>query len=309
MAEGVEAEIQKVLEKVKVKDLEAPNKIIEFTTTDDLCESFLTLCESNILSAPVYDNEAKEYVGFLDLRDLVSYVIHGEKAKKTTHMCLKDIIINIPQVSNVQVTVSYLARRHRFSPVKTGATLYDVAQSLCGGSHRVPVVGSDGKVINIVSQSVVIRHIGKHLHELPTLASLTIKASDLGSTPVIKCVVDSPAVDAFDILDTTGRFGMPVTSQTGPIVTQTSAQDLKLWLKNPSSELLNQPIMRFLQQIRSQDIDIQVPVLSAQDKETLGYIIEKLHATRQHRIYIVDSTFHPTKVISLTDLLRFCTKA
>jgi hypothetical protein len=55
---------------------------------------------------------------------------------------------------------------------------------------------------------------------------------------------------------------MAVTGEQGRIVTQTSAGDLKLWLKHPQSELLSLPIMKFLQTIRMQDIDITVPVLS-----------------------------------------------
>jgi CBS-domain-containing membrane protein len=307
MAGGLKDEIQKVLSSAKVSDLTPPPSIIEFLTTDNLHESFSTLCGAKILSAPVYDQAKKEYIGFLDLRDLVSFVIHAEKAKKTKHVCLKDIIVNIPLVSNVEVTISYLARRHRFKPVDQNATLFDVAQSLCHGCHRVPVVGADGKVVNIVSQSVLIKHIKQHLEGLPTLGSLSVKDSNIGSAPVIKCNAQSSAVSAFDVLDTTGRFGMAVTGEGEAIVTQTSAHDLKLWLKNPSSDLLNQPIMKFLQVIRSQDIDIQVPVLSAQEKDTLSFIIQKLEATRQHRIYIVDGSYRPIKVISLSDLLKFCT--
>uniref|UniRef100_A0A7S4NRF7 CBS domain-containing protein n=1 Tax=Paramoeba aestuarina TaxID=180227 RepID=A0A7S4NRF7_9EUKA len=308
MSADLKTEIKKVLEKVKVSALSAPPKIIEFTTESDLFASFSTLCDSHILSAPVYDTQAKEYVGFLDLRDLVSYVIHAEKAKNTKHVCLKDIIVNIPQVSDVQVTISYLARRHRFKPVPQAASLYDVAVSLCGGgAHRVPVIGADGRVINIISQSVIIKHIKQHLGELPSLNAITVKDSGVGTSPVIKTSSHASAVSAFDLLDTTGRFGMAVTGEGDAIVTQTCAHDLKLWLKNPSSDLLGQPIMKFLQVIRSQDIDIQVPVLSAQDKDTLSYVIQKLEATRQHRIYIVDGSYHPIRVVSLTDLLKACT--
>ena len=105
------------------------------------------------------------------------------------------------------------------------------------------VIGANGKVVNIVSQSVIIRHIKQHLNgfffsyfcilclhhhhqlnsknfslltlslpsflillELSTLSTLTIKESNIGTAPVIKCSSQTSAVAAFDLLDTTVCF-------------------------------------------------------------------------------------------------------
>ena len=35
-------------------------------------------------------------------------------------------------------------------------------------------------------------------------------------------------------------------------------------------------------------------------------MIQKLDATRSHRIYVVDAHFRPTKVVSLTDVINLC---
>jgi CBS domain-containing protein len=298
--------VKAVLEKVKVGDLPKPPSLIEFTTTDNLTDSFSTLIQAKILSAPVFDAEKKEYIGFLDLRDLVSYVIHAEKAKANKHFCLKDIVANVPLVSDVEVTISYLARRHRIQMVSQDSTLYDVAKLLCTRLHRVPVIGDDGKIVNIVSQSVIIKHISQHLKDLSGFAGLIVKDVKVGSSPVLQVKSETSAITAFDLLDTHGRFGIAVTGQEDAILTQTCAGDLKLWLQKPSSQLLDLPVMKFLQIIRANDDDIQVPVLATSEKDTLSHVIQKLEATRQHRIYVVDAKFTPNRVISLTDLLRFC---
>jgi hypothetical protein len=52
---------------------------------------------------------------------------------------LKDLIDYVPLVSDVEVTISYLARRHRFLRVDETATLYDVVKILRTRNHRVPV--------------------------------------------------------------------------------------------------------------------------------------------------------------------------
>ena len=99
---------------------------------------------------------------------------------------------------------------------------------------------------------------------------------------------------------------MAVIGQDDALVSQTSVDDLKLWLNMPSSELLDLPILKFLQKIREQDLDIQVPVLSCSEKDSLAFMIQKLDATRSHRIYVVDAHFRPMKVVSLTDVVNLC---
>lgn len=50
---------------------------------------------NNIQSAPVYNEEKKEYVGFLDVRDLVSFVsfVYDEQMVENNNT-LRDIIIH-----------------------------------------------------------------------------------------------------------------------------------------------------------------------------------------------------------------------
>jgi CBS-domain-containing membrane protein len=48
------------------------------------------------------------------------------------------------------------SRRNPFKPVGQTATLKEAAQRLAAGAHRVPVVGADGRVVNIISQSSIV---------------------------------------------------------------------------------------------------------------------------------------------------------
>lgn len=70
---------------------------------------------------------------------------------------------------------------------------------------------------------------------------------------------------------------MAVIGQDDALVSQTSVDDLKLWLNMPSSELLDLPILKFLQKIREQDLDIQVPVLSCSGKSFHFFILSPSH--------------------------------
>mmetsp|Transcript_29760 Transcript_29760/g.83142 ORF Transcript_29760/g.83142 Transcript_29760/m.83142 type:complete len:317 (+) Transcript_29760:86-1036(+) len=297
-------ELESTLKKANVKDFPRPKEVVEFPSSNTPIDCFTVLTEKRILSAPVYDAESKEYIGFVDLRDLVSYVINAEKSIEFSHNSLKDIIAYVPKVAKVDVTLSYLARRHRFHRVSIDATLLDVARALASSkTHRVPVFEND-KIVNIISQSTIIAFLAKSLKDMPNVTGANLGKLKIGSSPVIQCSASTPARNAFEILENTGRFGMAVTGEGNTIITQTSAHDLKLWLRNPSSEMLGLPIIQFLQRIRSQDLDIQVPVLSCSEKDSLGMVLLKLQATRAHRIYVLDAQFHPKFVVSLSDVLR-----
>lgn len=56
------------------------------------------------------------------------------------------------------VSVSSLARRRNFHCVPETATLDDVAKLLVHkGCHRVPVMDATGEIVNIISQSTIIK--------------------------------------------------------------------------------------------------------------------------------------------------------
>jgi CBS-domain-containing membrane protein len=127
-----------------------------------------TLIDHNILSAPVYNAAEKQYTGFLDIRDLVSFIryVYDEKQVQDSNT-LHDVIRNGVKMFNTPttdgVTVTYLSRRNRFTPVKSGSSLLDAAHVLAQRAHRVPIIDEHGQVINIISQSSVISFLNKHV--------------------------------------------------------------------------------------------------------------------------------------------------
>jgi CBS domain containing-hemolysin-like protein len=63
--------------------------------------------------------------------------------------------------------------------------------------------------------------------------------------------------------------------------------------------------MQFLNMIRQESLRATVPVLVCEESSTLGSVVAKLAATREHRIFVIDNnkSFKPIKVISLSDIL------
>jgi CBS domain-containing protein len=150
-----------------------------------------------------------------------------------------------------------LSRRNTFHAVHPTDTLLTVCELLAkGGVHRVPVVNEKGEVTNILSQSSLITFLYKNCANF-TEFSRSLAQLHLGSKPVISVPKDVPAIEAFRLMDKKKISGVAVVDIEGKLVGNTSASDLKLFLKTPSIDLLNMPIMQFLNKIRQEAIDVR----------------------------------------------------
>jgi len=165
--------------------------VIEIDSTKNLYEAFQLLLEKNILSAPVYDQATSKYTGFLDVRDLNSFVVfvHDEQ-KVHNNTQLADLITHgesqFKTATTDGVSVKYLSRRNRFHPVAGTDTLFKVCEYLSAPDiHRVPVL-ENGKVSTLITQTTIIKFLYKHIpvpidnSQDPTLGQLNI-----GSSPVL----------------------------------------------------------------------------------------------------------------------------
>jgi len=288
-------------------DIAQAKSVVEITSSQTPSEGFQTLLDNRILSAPVWCEEEGKYVGFLDMRDFVSFVVFFHHSAAEGGASFVNIMREGLKTFNTPVdgiSVTYLARRHPFRPVAAGATLAEVFKALGKSTARVPVVNEDGKVVQIISQSALIAFLDKQ-KGLPV--SEPIDALEIGSTPVITVPKELSAIETYKILDTTNRSGIAILDEQGKICSATSARDLKGFLSNPSLERLSLPIFEFLKEIRRESIDIAAPTITVEGHDTLRLCIGKLAATRVHRIFVVDgnTSYKPIRVVSVKDIVAW----
>lgn len=268
-------------------------------------EGFKVLVDNNILSAPVYDDYLHHYWGFLDLRDLISFAVFAEE--NAGGHTLNEIVghgVKMFRHPEASITTPYLARRHSFTPVPETASLADVASILATGVHRVPVLKA-GQVLDIVSQSNIIAYLHQHVKEIPSMAKTHIAEMNVGTSPVLSVRHTTSVYDTFKLLDSNGKTGTAVVDDHGAILTSTSGKDLKLWLTAQTAGFMKVTIFDFLKEIRKRDLDETALVVTVRESDTLGFLVGKLHATRSHRVFVIDAHDHPQKVISLTDILSW----
>jgi len=158
------------------------------------------------------------------------------------------------------VTVTYLARRNPFHSVHKDANLYEVAEILSRGLHRVPVVDSEGKLVSIISQSNIISLLNQHLGELEADTLAPIQDIPLGTSPVLTVSFETSTIDTFKLMDDHKKNSLAIVDKHGILVANISGKDLKLFIENSSPyEVLSLPILDFLSRIRSAATDIVAP--------------------------------------------------
>jgi CBS domain-containing protein len=299
------ASLRKLLEKTPVEALLTASQIIEIPSTDSVPDAFKKLIEAEILSAPVFDAESKQYTGFLDLRDLVSWAVFlfDEQADDES----LDIINAGPRFFkhfSDGINVKYLSRRNMFKSVRQGAPLLDVAKQMRLGVKRVPVLNAEGRVSGIVSQSALNRFLYENTKALMGDTSISLSTLTIGQHPVLSASFSTPAIEVFRLMDNKHISGVAVVDGSGVITANTSSRDLKLFLRNPRRGILSLPVAEFLSQLRQAGTDTAA-VVTCHDTETLAQAMGKIASTNVHRIYVLDPKEAVQRVITLTDIMKY----
>lgn len=288
-----------------------------------------------VLSAPVWDPDTKHYVGFLDVKDLVSFVVFHEEEKEREESRRKNSakdLLQLPSADYRQfmdvaarmykepaagINITYLARRHQFRAVHADSPLAEVLHVLgTAGVHRVPVTDrATGKVVDIVSQSTFIQFVEKHKAACADLLEATVEGTGIGSRPVVPVSSTDSALRTFQVMSKHNRSGVAVCdAESGRFLVNTSSSDLKLLLADleRTHALLDGSVLDFLSAVRQSEVsDTRFPTIAVSRRDKIGAIIGKLAATRIHRVFVADDDhgFKPEAVVSITDVLRHLSTA
>jgi len=310
---GQYSEVVEYLSDKLVSELPEQAQVLEIDGDNcSLLEAFQLIVGKGFLSAPVYTinhkTKKKQYCGFLDTRNLVAWVVFAYDEKNITPS-LQEIVhhgIKRVDVAIDGVTVNYLARSHPLKPVAADDKILHAMSVLSArGCHRVPVLDAEGNIKKLITQYSMIEYLYKHRASYAHVFAKTIGALELGKSPVIAVQNSVLTIEAFQQMERSNLSGIAVLNDDGQIIGATSGADLKLFLQFSVRASLDLTIMQFLNMIRQESLRATVPVLVCEETSTLGAVIAKLAATREHRIFVIDSSksFKPIKVISLSDVL------
>lgn len=313
-----ESVLRNFLSAHSVSELSTPDKVVEIDTSMSPQQGFQLLLDNSILGAPVWDNDKKEYIGFLDMRDLVSQVISANKDRfesncKKAESLHQLLLKNLTHESNVLkpkkiCNISYWAARNKFVPVSDSANILSAALVMCGEAHRVPVVDASGRCKTIISQSSIIKFLAQHIGELTLNDGLAENLAELGLGMKQVATVPSSltAYECFKYMDDCQFSGVGVVeSGSGVLIGNTSARDIKNFMSDNGPSALHYPILDYLSKIR-QEVpgDERHPICRVLPTTPVSKVIRMLGATGYHRLFVTDQVGRPVGVVSLTDVMR-----
>lgn len=301
--------------------------VVELDSSMSPIDAANTLWKNNILGAPVWDSVQKKYVGFFDMRDILSAVVASVRAYQQaggvatkaadghSYLVGRYSSIMVKQLENIidekagpKVTISYLAARNPMYSCSPDTNLEVLCRVITDRRcHRMPLCDKKtGRCVNIISQSALVKFLSEKTP--PGELDETLKDSKLVYRKEVVSIVDSaPAFEAFQLLDSHRLSGIAVVDEDGKLLGNTSARDIKLAAIDEGKTAMDQDILSYLASVRQANLTKKdrYPSCHVHENVTISNVINTLAKTGYHRVFVVDSERRPIGVISVADIIRF----
>jgi len=251
----------------------------------------------------------EKYVGLVDMMDIAAFVISLLDEKKMSAKGYHGLAEENQKLATTTVAeIAGKSGNNPFVPLEKSSSLRE-AMVLMGKYHlyRLPIIDGDKQqLVNLLTQSEVVKLLGKNMKLLGSTADKTLKELGLGNPKKMQTVAfDAPAVSAFTLI-TKHRIGaVPVCGLDGTLVGNVSAKDIRAVLQSPEVfSALFKPVTQFLEMVHT-DLKFEslVPAICCKQNATLRHVISMLNTSRIHRVYVVDDHNKLLIVVSLTDIL------
>ena len=333
MSSAKENSFVKLLKATTASSLfDAKKQVITINANDDPVDGFKKIITSKVLSAPVFDEEEKKYIGFLDTRDLVRFAVaeynevaslrqkrsprspHPPSSPRDHYRKMFGSAAKLLDVSVDELSTRFLAAKNKFHHVKANATLYEVIEHMTAEdnpAHRVAVLADDGTTVTaILTQSNVMNFMYANRLKLKDILSPCVSDVKLGTSPVLSINARRPAIEALKRMSENRFSGMAIVDNDGRFMGNVSGSDLRLFIQDPANlKHLNQTVIDFTSAVRQATFEPneKSPTIGVHRKDSILKALGRLCATKVHRVYVADdeSNYKPSTVISITDLLRY----
>jgi len=279
---------------------------------DTLISVFQTLIEKSFLSVPVLQQTKQKWYGFLDITDIVKYIVDhfGDQNLESVddywkHLKendrFKELVVN-------DVIKYPLTRRNPFHPVLDTYSLFHVVELLAKerSLHRVPIVSAQRNLRNIITQSQIIGFLHRRKELLGDFNN--DKCIDIATKPVVSVNAGRTAMDAFSEMMSRNVSGVAIVDNDGKLVGNLSLRDIKgVTSDGKLFERLYRSVGGFVAELRK-DFEAKhgrppAPVVVAEDATILA-ALEAIHKAEVHRVFVVDAQEKPIGVVALKDILH-----
>lgn len=269
-----------------------------------------TLCENDILNAPVVD-ELNRYCGTIDMMQLLTFSLDIFTNEFRPSRFSEDYLAKKRRFRNTSVSEILMRSREdgKSHSVHEDYSLFHVLETMCLSSkHRLAVVDSNNFVTGLVSQSMILRWLLNNIDDMaPSLKNA--KCFDIRPFNLVTTIpISKRAIDAFKILKNEGITGVAAVDTAGRVADVISCRDLRGI--NPDSNtfrFLWNTIDFFKDQVRENYPDTPTRPVTISPNSTLESILRTMVDNKIHRLFVVSDTGdrRPLDLISATDILQY----
>ncbi|KAL6065150.1 CBS domain containing protein [Balamuthia mandrillaris] len=305
----------KRLRDLMVIDVMPERKVVFLEHSISVEDALAVLEDKNISSAPVVDLAKSSFLGFVDMLDVITFLLglfpDVESLTPKNLLTLEwagKHFAESPISEVLEVSKQYRVFATGSHPVKRETSLDKLVEYFWLGMHRVPVVNTHHNIINIVTQSDMLRFLAQNIHLIGDAAKKSLDSYGLGrSQEVISVSADDKVSHVLMQLNSKRISAVPVVDAEGKLVANFSGTDLKGLTKKNLADLLL-PVKQFLEKRAAPEENFQcersLHPLTVKPDASLEDAIFKLAATRVHRLYSVDEEGKPIGVVAITDLMK-----
>jgi len=272
------------------------SNIVEANTTDTAYDGFRKLVDNGILSVPLKNPSDGTYVAFLDVLDILHYVAIVPSG--TVESSLKTITCQ---------AIANLSKRNNFVPIHDSTNLINVIQTFCTNYkdlHRLPMIDNHGKLIGVVSQSLLVTWLAPHVTKFD-FGKQTVGQLGLGLE--IKSVITVHKTDQVSValqkIKDNSVSAVGVVDENGKLVGNFSASDIKYVGLSQTLKLSSSTLADFLSALQLPKNGSDYPYTVTKNNH-MTTVVKKFCDTKAHRLFVVDGHGAPIGVISLVDIIE-----
>lgn len=281
------------------------NRIIFLNKDETVKDAIDLLTRNKIISAPVYDDDANQFIGFVDMLDLATLCVEHLSAAQGKPLTQEEFE-RLPICSVID-----LSGRNSWLPLDRAAPLGELFAALSKSDvHRVPIVDSkerepEKKVLAIITQAEVIRWlwVSRSSPGFPT-AALAMKIKDMSTAAVHEFAAQRELVlieEKHTVIAALRKIvekrvnGLGVVSESGELVGNVSATDVRVVAATGWQELtalLAKPLHDFIKFKASLMLTINERAshprpITVTPEDKLETALEKLAVNHVHRVWVV----------------------
>lgn len=299
---------------VSIGDIVPKNQqLVTIDSKSGIVEALKTLSSKNIYSAPVRDNENGTYYGFLDVADIVVFLVTLIEEKQSSDN--QEFSSFLESVSKLDLqnakNIADLSAMNAMVPLRPNDTLSEALKLFAStGTHRIPILKGEevADLSGVLTQIDVINYLAAHIRDLPPECKKTLKDLDVKPVKVISVEIGARSFDAFQLMTKNRITGVAVVNHDGTLFSNLSLKDIKDVQPHEVLIWMNRSALELIQMIRSKQINVTAPSFACHMHNTLEEVIMKLSVLRVHRLFITDSANKPIGILTLGDIFKLLQK-